>query len=76
MVRSLTSRYLAGEHTEVWRELREYEAVPGSLAEDAARVAEETMRRVAVNADRIFERLSAMDDWQFANPSIARVGGR
>jgi hypothetical protein len=73
VARSLTSRYLAGEHAEVWRELRDHEQVPASLVEDAAAVAEETMRRVAVNADRIYERLSAMDDWQFASPSIARV---
>lgn len=54
----LVKRYLQGEHEEVWKELRAYESVEGELLDEAVSVANETMKRVAHNADLLAERLA------------------
>lgn len=53
----LVARYIRGEHNAVWNELRSYEALAGDLLEQARAVANETMKRVARNADLLSERL-------------------
>lgn len=55
----LVARYLRGEHNHVWNELRSHEALGGDLLEEAHAVANETMARVARNADLVGERLAA-----------------
>lgn len=59
MALDLLSRYKQGLHEEVWIELRAYESVSGDLLEEAQSVANETMKRVARNADRLAERLAS-----------------
>lgn len=54
----LLTRYLQGQHEEVWKELRAYKSIEGELLEEAVPVANETMKRVARNADLLAERLS------------------
>ncbi|MCP3143813.1 HEAT repeat domain-containing protein [Pyxidicoccus xibeiensis] len=54
----LLARYLRGEHEEVWRILREPEAIAGDFREEALAVARETMRRVARAVDVLSARLS------------------
>jgi|GEM_PF-339132 hypothetical protein len=54
----LLKRYQQGQHEEVWRELRSYESVDGVLLEETMAVANETMKRVAHNADLLAERLA------------------
>ncbi|TKK90807.1 hypothetical protein FDA94_03310 [Herbidospora galbida] len=66
---SWAARYKAGEWFAVWDELRRH--VPEKSAEDAAEVARETMRRVAVNADTVVERLAAAG-YSFAFPAWVR----
>jgi hypothetical protein len=55
----LLARYLRGEHRPVWNELRSHQALGGDLLEEAQAVAQETMRRVAYDADLLAERLAA-----------------
>jgi hypothetical protein len=50
---SYYERYLRGDHAAVWADLRALGAIPDSLAEDAAAVADETMVRVAQHVARI-----------------------
>lgn len=56
----LLARYLRGEHGPVWNELRAHAALGGDLLKEARAVAQETMRRVARNADELAERLAAL----------------
>jgi len=53
----LVGRYRAGEFEAVWREIRAQGDVGGAFRAEVLEVAEETMRRVARNADLITERL-------------------
>jgi hypothetical protein len=54
------SRYLAGDHNNVWRELQALgEIVDQPLRADALAVARETMRRVKINLEIIIHRLSS-----------------
>jgi hypothetical protein len=48
-------RYAAGEHEEVWNDLRALGPVPDHLREDAADVAVRTMRRAAAHLRRLAE---------------------
>lgn len=50
---SFTARYADGECEAVWNELRALGPVPETLSEDVSAVAAETMRRVAVHAERL-----------------------
>jgi hypothetical protein len=59
----LLSRYQKGEHELVWAELRAFESIGGDLLIEASAVAEETMKRVAHNADLLAERFQA-HDWR------------
>jgi hypothetical protein len=59
-VTSYTRRYLDGDHEGVWAELRKLGPVPGTLAEDCAAVAAETMRRVGRHVERLAEQLTAL----------------
>jgi hypothetical protein len=52
-------RYQAGEHEAVWAELRAFEELPEELVPEAQAVADETMKRVAHNADLLAQRLAA-----------------
>lgn len=54
----LLARYRRGEFVAVWNELRGYESLGGELLKEAQAVANETMRRVAHNADLLAERLA------------------
>lgn len=56
----LVTRYRAGEHEAVWKQLRSYESIGGDLRDEAAAVAAETMRRVARAADLLSDRLGAL----------------
>lgn len=53
----LAARYRAGEFEAVWQEIRAQGDIGGDFREEVLEVAEETMRRVARNADVIAERL-------------------
>jgi hypothetical protein len=53
----LLSRYRQGEHVAVWEALRRFEAISGSLREEAFEVARETMRRVLHNSGLLIARL-------------------
>lgn len=53
------SRYLAGDHERVWCELRDLGPIGGSLRDEAAAVAEATMKRARNNVARITARLHA-----------------
>lgn len=55
----LLARYQKGQLEEVWKELRAHDAVGGDLLEEARAVANETMKRVAYNADLLAQRLKA-----------------
>ncbi len=55
----LLTRYRGGDHLEVWRMLRSFEAIEGDLREEADAVARETMQRVAHNVDLLASRLQA-----------------
>jgi hypothetical protein len=55
----LLARYRSGEFEAVWREMRSFSHIGGEYREEVSDVAQETMRRVARNADRIAERLQA-----------------
>jgi hypothetical protein len=55
----LLTRYRAGEFQVVWREIRAYQHIGGAFLQEVLAVAEETMRRVARNADLISGRLRA-----------------
>jgi hypothetical protein len=57
--RDLVSRYRAGEHEQVWQELRAHEAIDGEFRAEALEVACETMQRVAACADTVASRLSS-----------------
>ncbi|MGP4096531.1 hypothetical protein [Nonomuraea sp. KM90] len=58
---SWAGRYRSGDYVAVWNEMRAFGSagMPASLREDAEDVARETMRRVAVNADALVDRLSS-----------------
>jgi hypothetical protein len=58
---SYLQRYLAGDHEAVWQELGglDPEACGPDIVADAEAVARVTMERVAVNIDRLIERLAA-----------------
>jgi hypothetical protein len=58
----LLTRYRAGEHTEVWNELRVHKAIAGDCRAEALAVAKETMTRVARCTDLLAERL-ALRGW-------------
>jgi hypothetical protein len=58
MAADLLARYRAGEHSEVWRELRQRGGLRDDDREEALAVARATMVRVADGVDRIAERLS------------------
>lgn len=60
---NLLARYKAGEFAAVWREIGSHESIGGNYLAEAAEVADETMRRVARNADLLSERLAAAG-WQ------------
>lgn len=53
----LLQRYLNGEHTNVWRELRTHQVLGGALLAEANAVAEATMTRVANAANVLAQRL-------------------
>jgi hypothetical protein len=55
----LLNRYRSGEFEAVWREMRTAARISGEFRDEVLEVAEETMRRVGRNADRISERLQA-----------------
>lgn len=59
----LIGRYRSGEFEAVWREIRSQGSVDGEFRQEVMEVAEETMRRVARNADLLTERLQA-EGWQ------------
>lgn len=54
------ARYEAGEHEAVWREMRECGAAALAI-EDAARVAEETMKRVKRDLERVVATLRKLE---------------
>lgn len=58
-VGDLATRYRAGEFEAVWREIRAQGDIGGEFRAEVLKVAEETMRRVARNADLLAERLRA-----------------
>lgn len=55
----LLGRYRSGEFTSVWEEIRSHRRISGAFHHEIMDVAEETMRRVARNADLLSERLEA-----------------
>jgi hypothetical protein len=55
MTSSLLNRYQAGEHREVWAEIRRLGPVPSSARDEVEAVATETMRRVAGHVRRLAE---------------------
>jgi hypothetical protein len=59
-VGSLLDGYKSGAFEAVWREIRSLGDIDGDLRAEVLDVAEETMRRVARNADVITERLRAL----------------
>ncbi|MBW4474391.1 MAG: hypothetical protein KME45_29050 [Stenomitos rutilans HA7619-LM2] len=62
------SRYLAGDHNNVWRELQALgEIVDQPLKADALAVARETMRRVKINLEIIMHRLKRLG-FEFPDP--------
>jgi hypothetical protein len=59
----LASRYRSGQFDAVWRDIRSLGNIDGDLRAEALEVAEETMRRVARNADLLAERLRG-EGWE------------
>ncbi|MFI0966466.1 hypothetical protein ACH4S8_34500 [Streptomyces sp. NPDC021080] len=59
-VTSYLQRYLAGDHQDVWVDLRALGPIPERLAEDCAAVAAETMRRVARHIERLTGELDTL----------------
>lgn len=59
-VGNLLVRYKSGAFEAVWRDIRSLGDIDGDLRAEVFEVAEETMRRVARNADVITERLGAL----------------
>ena len=55
----LLARYRSGQFEAVWREMRSFSHVDGEFRDEVLEVAQETMRRVARNADLITARLQA-----------------
>jgi hypothetical protein len=62
-VGNLAARYRSGQFDVVWREIRAQGNVAGDLRAEILEVAEETMRRVARNADLLAQQLSA-EGWK------------
>lgn len=65
----LFARYRSGQFEAVWREIRLHRRIAGDFREEILEVAEETMRRVARNADLISERLRAKG-WRALNGEL------
>jgi hypothetical protein len=57
---SLLQRYQSGELEQVWREIRAHERIAGAFRDEVIEVAEAAMRRVALNADLLTERLQTI----------------
>ncbi len=60
---NLLDRYKSGAFEAVWRDIRSLGKIDGDLRAEVLEVAEETMRRVARNADLLAERLRA-EGWK------------
>jgi hypothetical protein len=55
----LLARYKSGDFVSVWREIGSHAGMAGDFLAEARDVADETMKRVARNADLVAERLAA-----------------
>lgn len=56
---NLLAQYRAGDCATVWREIRAHQRIGGAFRLEVLEVAQETMKRVARNADRLAARLQA-----------------